>query len=168
MGLEMKQIRGTMPQTGTVKWIGLRSVKRGPINVVHHVHADDQGLSGDFFKGPPQAPRQVTLILEEHIQAMAKILGRDEIDPELLRRNIVVSGINLMALKQCEFQIGGATFFGTGNCAPCSLMEENLGPGGYNSMRGHGGLTAYVVEPGKICIGDEVKLLTPSKVEEQA
>ncbi len=164
----MKQIRSTMPQTGTVKWIGLRSVKRGPINVVDKAHADDQGLSGDFFKGPPKAPRQVTLILEEHIETMAKILGRDAIDPVLLRRNIVVSGINLMALKQCEFQIGEAVLFGTGNCAPCSLMEENLGPGGYNSMRGHGGLTAYVVKPGQIAIGDQIKLLTASETAEEA
>jgi MOSC domain-containing protein YiiM len=76
----------------------------------------------------------------------------------LLRRNIVVSGINLQALKEQQFKIGEAVLFGTGNCPPCSRMEENLGPGGYCAMRGHGGITAYVLQPGKICLGDSVTL----------
>ena len=159
MGLEMKQIRNTMPQIGRVEWIGLRPARRAPMNVVDEAIAGGQGLEGDFFSGPQAAPRQVTLIQEEHLAAMAGILGRDSIPPELLRRNIAVSGINLQALKDCEFQIGEAVLLGTGNCAPCSLMEENLGPGGYNAMRGHGGITARVIQEGMIFLGDEVRLL---------
>ena len=44
---------------------------------------------------------------------------------------------------------------------PCSLMEENLGPGGYNTMRGHGGITAAVVQEGEVKFGDSVELLSP-------
>jgi len=84
----------------------------------------------------------VTLIQREHISAVASILKLDSLDPALLRRNIVVSGINLQALKKKEIQIGEAVLFVTGNCPPCSRMEENLGAGGYNAMRGHGGVTA--------------------------
>ena len=157
MTLEMKEIRNTMPQVGRVKWIGLRPARRAPINVVNQVAADDQGLEDDFFQGPPGAPRQVTLIQEEHLAAVASILGRDSVPPELLRRNIVVAGINLHALKESEFQIGDAILYATGNCAPCSLMEENLGPGGYNAMRGHGGITARVVRAGTIQVNDEVR-----------
>ena len=75
-----------------------------------------------------------------------------------MRRNIVVSGINLQSLKEHQFKIGDATLYGTGNCPPCSRMEENLGPGGYCAMRGHGGITAFVVQTGTIRLGDHVKL----------
>ncbi len=158
MGLEMKELLATMPQMGTVEWIGVRPARQEPLMVKHEVEVGDQGLVGDRFSGKPDATRVVTLIQKEHIDAVASILGQSSIDPGLLRRNIVVSGINLAALKQNRFQIGDVVLFGTGNCPPCSRMEENLGQGGYNAMRGHGGITANVVSGGMIRTGDQVKL----------
>jgi MOSC domain-containing protein YiiM len=152
----MKELLATMPQTGTIEWIGLRPGRREPINVVLEAVVGQQGLEGDRFNGKDGSPRMVTLIQKEHIDAVAAILKRDTIDPALLRRNIVVSGINLAALKQREFRIGEVVLFGTGNCPPCSRMEENLGSGGYNAMRGHGGITANVITGGVIRVGDQV------------
>jgi MOSC domain-containing protein YiiM len=68
----------------------------------------------------------------------------------------IQSGINLLALKDQQFQIGEVLFQGTGICAPCSRMEETLGNGGYNAVRGHGGITAKVLKVGTISIGDSV------------
>ena len=136
MSLEMKDLLATFAQPGTVQWIGLRPERRAQILEVGEVLADPQfGLEGDRFSGKPEAKRQVTLIQHEHLAVMAQLLGREAIDPAQLRRNIVVSGINLQALKQRNFKIGDAVLYGTGNCAPCSRMEEALGTGGYNVMR---------------------------------
>ena len=81
------------------------------------------------------------------------------VSPLDLRRNIVVSGINLLALHDHEISLGdGIVLKGTGYCVPCSRMEENLGPGGYNAMRGHGGITATVISGGKLAIGDPIAM----------
>ena len=154
----MQQMMATLPQIGRVTWIGLRTARRAPVDVVMAAEINQQGLVGDFFNGPDGAPRAVTLIQAEHLLAIASILDRESIAPELLRRNIVVAGINLKSLKHRQFQIGSAILFATGNCAPCSFMDEQLGPGGYNAMRGHGGITARVVQAGTIRIGDHVRL----------
>ena len=100
--------------------------------------------------------RQVTLIQREHLAAVAQILAKPEVRPASVRRNIVVSGINLLALRDRGFSIGEVLLEGAGICAPCSRMEEVLGPGGYNAMRGHGGIVCRILRGGKIRIGDPV------------
>lgn len=117
------------------------------------------GLIGDhraLGESNPKNARQVTLIQWEHFSVIASLLGLQRIDPELLRRNIAVSGINLLGLKNKRFRIGECELEGTGLCHPCSRMEEVFGPGGYNAVRGHGGLTARVIKGGEIAVGDTV------------
>jgi len=88
----IQTLLNTLPQTGTVNWIGLRPQRRATINVVQQVEAvEDTGLAGDRYAGT-SGKRQVTLIQTEHLTVMASLLGRESIDPALLRRNICVSG----------------------------------------------------------------------------
>jgi MOSC domain-containing protein YiiM len=115
-----------------------------------------EGIEGDRFSGRVGSPRQVTLIQLEHLSVIAAYLHRESITPSLLRRNIVVSGINLLALKDKSFRIGEAVLECTGLCHPCSKMERLLGEGGYNAMRGHGGITARVHEAGLVRLRDAV------------
>lgn len=155
----LQDLMDTMPQTGRVKWIGVRPARRAPVDILERVEADaSQGLVGDRYAGR-SGERHVTLIQWEHLAAAASVLGRESVDPALVRRNIVVAGINLLALKDRLFRIGAATLEFTDLCRPCSRMEEALGPGGYNAMRGHGGITARVVRSGVITLGDEVAML---------
>lgn len=152
----------TLPQTGEVLWIGLRPGHRLPVESVDGAEAiPGNGLVGDRFRGRgEESTRQVTLIQAEHLAAVGSFLGGGPVDPGLVRRNIVVSGLNLLALKDKRFRIGDAVLEYTGLCHPCSRMEEALGPGGYNAMRGHGGITARVIEGGLIRVGDAVSVTT--------
>ena len=156
--LERQYIR-SIPQQGKVEWIGIRPKRLLEIHSVSEVTANpDTGLEGDHFKKSSTGKHQVTLIQQEHLDVVAQILGKSEITPELLRRNIVVSDINLLTLKHQQFQVGEVMLETTGICAPCSRMEENLGTAGYNSMRGHGEITAKIIQGGQIKIGDVVRL----------
>ena len=149
----------TLPQTGRVEWIGVRPARREPLVSVDAVEARiATGLSGDRYSS--SGKRQVTLIQAEHLPVLAAFLKHERVDPATLRRNLVISGINLIALKAARFKVGEVLLEGTGSCDPCSRMEDALGPGGYNAMRGHGGITARIVEEGSIRVGDPVTFVS--------
>jgi hypothetical protein len=94
-----------------------------------------QGVVGDRYTRVA-GNRQVTLIQAEHLAAIASHMGRSQILPVDLRRNVVTHGFNLIALKEKRFRIGSAVLETTGECHPCSRMEKILGVGGYNAVRG--------------------------------
>ncbi len=142
---------------GTVCWIGLRPARHETLRPVASALLDPlDGLSGDHYRSRTQRARQVTLIQDEHVAAIAGYLGRERLEAAELRRNIVVRGINLLALKGAQFRLGGAVLEATGECHPCSRMETILGPGGYNAVRGHGGITARIVSGGVVRLGDAI------------
>jgi MOSC domain-containing protein YiiM len=158
----LDRLLATLPQRGRVDWIGLRPARGEPLQPVLRVEAaPGLGLAGDRFKGTTASKRQVTLIQAEHLVAVAAMLGREPFDPALTRRNLVVSGINLYALRNARFRVGALLLEGTGICAPCEQMEQALGPGGFNAMRGHGGITARILQPGVISVGDLVAVDQP-------
>ena len=146
-----------LPRSGELRWIGLRLCRHGPVIAVAQVEAlAGHGLAGDHRASRTGGKRQVTLLQWEHLPAIAAFSGHDSVGPALLRRNLVVSGINLLALRGRQFHIGEVVLEGTGPCDPCSRMEDALGFGGLNAMRGHGGLTAMVIRGGQLRLGDAV------------
>ncbi len=143
---------------GHLTWIGLRPARRANmLTPVSAVLTAGCGIEGDRYRTSRDGARQVTLVAAEDIAAVAAFLGRDTIAPGLLRRNFVTRGVNLVALKGQRFRVGAAVLEGSGDCAPCSRMEEALGEGGYNAMRGHGGITARIIESGEVCVGDGIE-----------
>ena len=150
---------------GKLEWIGLRTERRGEINVVEQAEAlIGLGLQGDHrcLKTPGSA-RQVTIISREYIHQIAQQLGMDFIDPVLLRRNLVISGMNMNLLRFQRLQIGDVILETSALCDPCSRMDENLGKGAASAMFGYGGLCAKIVQGGRISVGDSVVRLLPEK-----
>ena len=165
MAENIKDLFDHFHQTGTVTWIGVRPHKKAALESVPQVEVNDGGLVGDHYQGQ-SGKRHVTLIQAEHLTTLSAILGKD-VTPELTRRNIVVSGINLLSLTDKQFKIGNDVVLeATGLYHPCSRMEENLGFGGYNAMRGHGGITAKVIKGGEIRVGAALQVLRAAKTAE--
>jgi MOSC domain-containing protein YiiM len=151
--LTMGEMRKTHAQAGRVDWIGLRSERYADINVVTTAVLTETGFEGDHSR---KGKRAATLIQAEHLPVIAALAGHDGIMPETLRRNLVISGLNLLAIRQGLLRIGETVVELHGPCPPCSRMEKTIGPGAYNAMRGHGGWYASVVTEGTITVGDAV------------
>lgn len=146
---------GAQMRPGVVRWIGLRPARRAAMAEAPQARlVARRGIEGDRYRTSSDGARQVTLIEAENVAAIASYLGRTTVDPADLRRNLVVAGINLLALKGRRFRIGEAVLEFSGECHPCSRMEEAFGPGGYNAVRGKGGVTARVIEGGWVRIGN--------------
>jgi len=157
--IPLKELLAEVPQAGEVRWIGVRPGSRAPMVEINAVEARrDAGLTGDHARPTPRNQRQVTLIQWEHLPVVAALIGRP-VAPADLRRNLAIAGINLFSLKNRRFRIGQAVLETTGWCQPCARLEERLGAGTFQAMRGHGGLTARVLESGIIRLGDQVKVL---------
>ncbi|MEL6585380.1 MAG: MOSC domain-containing protein [Pseudomonadota bacterium] len=148
----LAQLRATHARAGQVDWIGLRPSRRADMVAVDRAHLAPDGLVGDHSR---PGKRAVTLIQAEHMPVIAALCA-GHVTPAVLRRNLVVSGINLAALRDQPLRIGATVLVITGPCAPCSRMEDALGPGGYSAMRHHGGWCATVQVPGTLARGDPV------------
>lgn len=164
----LRQLTTQFAKAGILEKILLRPARRIPVKQVQSVLAIAKvGLESDRISLTQSAnangsSRQVTLIQAEHLAVIAALCGLSEIDPALLRRNLVISGINLIAAKSLFkdqtllLKIGATVLEVTGPCEPCSRIEELLGVGGYNAMRGHGGVNARIVKGGVLSVGDTV------------
>jgi len=154
--MSLTDLQSNYSKPGRVENLFVRPARMEAVRVLDTVTAlMDVGLEGDHYQNHGGS-RQVTLIQAEHLEVLASLLGLDMIVPELTRRNIVVRDINLLSLKGKRFHVGQALLEYSGECHPCSRMEKNFGPGAYNAMRGHGGITAKVVTGGIIKLGDFV------------
>ncbi|MFD0914271.1 MOSC domain-containing protein [Methylophilus luteus] len=167
----LRQLTKQFSQPGRLDAIYLRPGRGQPC--LQQDQADaiaNLGLQGDRASlrqssAPNGSKRQVTLLQAEHLPVIAALTGHAQIDPALLRRNLIVSGINLLATKSLFkdqpllLLIGDVVLEVTGPCEPCSKMEQVLGPGGYNAMRGHGGITARILRGGILRIGDTVQVV---------
>ena len=143
-------------------WIGVRPEHGAPLQPLTEARViAGLGLEGDVAaNGRSGGKRQVTLIQAEHLPVIAAFTRQNPVTPEQVRRNLVISGVNLLSLVKLRFRIGhDVVLVGTGPCAPCSKMDDTIAPGGFQAMRGHGGITASVERGGILRVGDELRAL---------
>ncbi|WP_179378381.1 MOSC domain-containing protein [Jannaschia marina] len=149
----LAELMATHARAGRIDWIGVRAARRAAMVPLRLAQVTQAGLAGDHARA---GKRAVTLIQGEHLPVIADLCD-GAATPEALRRNLVVSGINLAALKGRAVRLGMSVIEITGPCAPCSRMEETLGVGGYFAVRHHGGWCARVVDGGEVKLGDAVE-----------
>ena len=121
------------------------------------------GLEGDryyqqsgTFSKPGQPDREVTLIEEESIAALAAD-DQVEIPPGGARRNLVTSGIALNHLVGQEFLVGEVRLRGLRLCEPCGHLESLTVTGIEKGLVHRGGLRAQVLTEGTLRKGDPIR-----------
>ncbi|MCC6213804.1 MAG: molybdenum cofactor biosysynthesis protein [Polyangiaceae bacterium] len=113
-----------------------------------------QGLEGDRYFGYKEDYKgQITFFDWKVYEQLVSNYPDRRVDPSLLRRNVLIDGVDLNSLVARRFRVGGVLFEGSEECAPCYWMNDAIGPGAEDALRGRGGLRARIVEGGVLRAG---------------
>jgi len=122
------------------------------------------GVVGDrYFGAKAHVQASVTLFAIESLEAIG-----DGLDPLLTRRNIVLRGLDVDALRGQTFSLdtgsGAVEFRANRPANPCAWMDEVLVPGAFRALRGRGGMRCEPLTDGVLSLGpvDFYLLPTPS------
>jgi FdhD protein len=85
---------------------------------------------------------------------MCRALSVGRVDYSALRRNVLVSGVDLNALIGKTFIIGGVVFEGVEECKPCYWMDQAVAPGAHAFLAGRGGLRCRILADGVLRTGE--------------
>lgn len=110
-----------------------------------------RGLAGDrYFDFKEDYKGQVTFFSAEVFDELREKYG--EVAVSVLRRNVLVRGGDLEELIGKKFSVQGVVFEGGEECKPCYWMDQAVGEGAEDFLRGkcRGGLRAKIVTGGKI------------------
>lgn len=115
-----------------------------------------RGVEGDRYYKRDGAKGQVTFFEEETWLRLCRELGRNDRQPDVFRRNVIVRGTDLNALIGVEFDIQGVQFRGVEYCKPCYWMEQAFAPGTLALLTEWkaGGLRASVLSDGWLAVGE--------------
>jgi MOSC domain-containing protein YiiM len=143
---------------GRILYIHIAPAKKAPVRSVDEAEVlTDGGIRGDRYERSA-GERQVTLVVQEELEAAGRILGK-EITPGSTRRNITVSGIPLARYLGRRVALGEVELLLTVPSHPCENMETWVGPGARQALQGRGGVGARVLKGGRIRVGDPVRIL---------
>jgi MOSC domain-containing protein YiiM len=125
------------------------------------------GIRGDrFFDYRDDYKGQITFFSLEVFERLAERFELADKSAGALRRNVIVSGIDLNDLIGEEFSIQGVRLLGTAHCKPCYWMDQAVAPGAEEFLEGNGGLRAKILTDGAIAVGDaRLELAAPRLIE---
>lgn len=125
------------------------------------------GIRGDrFYDYRDDYKGQITFFSLEIFEKLAKRFGLTDKSAGNLRRNVIVSGVNLNDLIGEEFSIQGVRLRGTAHCKPCYWMNQAVASGAEEFLRGNGGLRAQILTDGVIAVGDARLILAEPRLIE--
>ncbi len=132
-----------------------------PTSYPDHVVLDaGLGIRGDRFYGKvSRLASAVSFLAAEAVEAVEHQLGlaAGALDPRLARRNVVVRGMDLNALRHQQFTLdtgdGPVAFTAAGETSPCAWMDDRLAPGARDALRGRGGLRTLPTSSGVLRLG---------------
>lgn len=108
-----------------------------------------KGLRGDrFFDFKDDYKGQATLFAWDVFEKLREAQGKPGLTPAVLRRNVVVEGLDLDSLVGKRFELQGVALEGTGECKPCYWMDQAIGSGAEAWLQGRGGLRCKIHSDG--------------------
>jgi MOSC domain-containing protein YiiM len=124
-----------------------------------------RGIRGDrFYDYRDNYKGQITFFSFEVFEKLTQHFGLTNKSPGVLRRNVIVSGIDLNDLIGEEFSIQGVRLRGTGHCRPCYWLDQAFAPGTEDFLEANGGLRAEILIDGAIAVGDAQLLLAEPRL----
>jgi MOSC domain len=159
-GHEVRSAPTGATAAGTVTAIVLAPAAEAPLRSVERAQAiAGRGLLGDryadgtgtFSPGGGRG-RDLTLVAAEVLEDVG-------LDPVEARRNLIVRGVDLDALRGRRFRVGAVECLGQRRCEPCAHLERLTRPGVLRALAHRGGLRADVLRGGDLRVGDPVEAL---------
>ncbi|WP_448615079.1 MOSC domain-containing protein [Modestobacter sp. URMC 112] len=119
------------------------------------------GVLGDRYCGrPAHRDAAVTVLAAEAVEAVAAELGSGPLDPRAARRNVVLRGAEVEALRGQLFSLdcgaGEVVLAGGRPANPCAWLDAVLAPGAHRGMRGRGGVRCAPRSDGELRLGPAV------------
>ncbi len=132
-----------------------RAADNCPLEEVERIECvAGRGLRGDrFYDYKNNYKGQITFFSQEVFERLRAQFPKVDKSPGVLRRNVIVSDLDLNALIGKEFELQGIRFRGTAHCTPCYWLDQAFAPGTEEALKGNGGLRAQILTSGWLASG---------------
>jgi MOSC domain-containing protein YiiM len=152
---------------GTIVGIFIAPIKEGPTAAQDQVLAvAGRGLKGDrhhdLNQGDHDPANEITLIDTAALRRAGDEHGV-ALDPGEHRRNVVVEGLDLLALVGQVVTVGEAEVEVMADNPPCGRLQRLTGKPVLRALKGGGGVRGRIARGGTVRVGDTVQASPASR-----